>query len=149
MTKTTGYTPKPTPLLFEARPSDLGEWMKQLAVTGGWNPETKVMTRITFDPAAEELDSLTNHVLDSIAAAIEAGIVTGDNFPMSAFASFKDFEGFRESLYDYAETFWVNDRYFWALVHGLGFEESLVNNFENIANALTDFKWSPAATTLA
>lgn len=147
MSKTNAYVPKPTPLLFENGARDLADWMEQLASTGGWNPEAKKMVPVIFSQDAEDLDSLTNFVLDSVAAAIEAGVVTDQNFPMSAFASSEDFESFRESLYDYAETFWVNDRYFWALVRGLGFEESLVNNFENIAKALADCKWRPAEAT--
>lgn len=136
-----GYTPKITHLYFEQDARSKTEWMTKLGKLGGWDPETSKLVPMNLSGEESELDPRTNHVLDSIAAGIEFGIINEENFPMAAFATEADFQSFRDDLVGYADQFWVNDRYFNAFI-ALNLDESSVRNFADLADALADFEWA-------
>jgi hypothetical protein len=94
------------------------------------------MKPIAFTEQAGDLH--TELALDSIAAAAEAGVVNRENFPLSAFASTADYERWRESLYNYSESYWLNDRHFNAFCRGLDFEGEGLTTYAVIADALAE-----------
>ncbi len=142
-----GYTPKPTPLLFEQGADERNRWQAHVSEHGGWDAESKTMKPITF--AAHAGDLHTELALDSIAAATEAGVVNEANFPASAFASWKDYETWRESLYEYSGNYWLNDRHFNAFCRGLFFEGEGLTTYAVIADSLAEVPWSEPAAKLA
>lgn len=58
-------------------------------------------------------------MLDSMTAAVEAGLGTPATFFKDFFATDQDVQNFADALDDYADegTFWVNDRHFNAFIH--------------------------------
>lgn len=134
MTKPTGYTPTPTKLQFE-RDGSLKLWMESHAKLGGWNPETKTFTAFTLSEDFD--DGETNYVLDSLAAAVEAGVLEQDSFIDVAFG--KDgLTNFVPMLEAYDESeFWVNERFAQAFMY-LGFYEGQCRTFSSIAEALVE-----------
>jgi hypothetical protein len=104
------YIPQPTPLLFE---TELGLRAASGYIEfGGWDHVRKTLTPIRISalpsmPGAATLD----WVLDSLAAAAEAGRLDVERYSKQLFASTADVRDFRQILRDAGIEKWVNDRH--------------------------------------
>lgn len=70
-----------------------GVWKHECAEIGGFNPQTRQLTKI----CCSDYRFMTEH-LDHITAAVEAGVVRTHGFMEQIFASQEDFEEFLEYL---------------------------------------------------
>lgn len=128
-----GYKPKITPISYDDIDSHtptgaLPELLDRLETRGGYDPRTGKL--VPFKNISDDFDeSLINEMLDSMTAAVEAGLGTQATFLKDFFATDKDVQNFADALDDYADegTFWVNDRHFNAFIHAaLASEEHAV-----------------------
>lgn len=98
--------------------------------TGGFNPETKAITPFKAD--FEEFSA--EDFLHNMTAAVEAGCVDSDTFVLDFFGSSERAEAFADFLDEYAESeFWVNERFFHAMVDALNTYEGGCVTFESMA----------------
>lgn len=117
------YKPQITPISYDGidgnTPSGaLPELLDRLETRGGYDPRTGKLT--PFKNMSDDFDeSLINEMLDSMTAAVEAGLGTPATFLKDFFATDKDVQNFADALDDYADegTFWVNDRHFNAFIN--------------------------------
>ncbi|MES2878357.1 MAG: hypothetical protein V4713_08030 [Pseudomonadota bacterium] len=117
------YKPQITPISYDGidgnTPSGaLPELLDRLATRGGFDPRSGQLT--PFKNISDDFDeSLINEMLDSMTAAVEAGLGTPATFFKDFFATDQDVQNFADALDDYADegTFWVNDRHFNAFIH--------------------------------
>lgn len=114
------YTPRFTPTSYDGidkntPAGELPELLDRLAQRGGYDPRCGTLT--PFKNISDDFDeSLINQMLDSMTAAVEAGLGTPDTFLKDFFATGQDVQNFADALDDYAAegTFWVNERHFYA-----------------------------------
>lgn len=127
----TAYQPRFTATSYDGIDSntpipDLPELLERHAQRGGYDPRTGQLT--PFKNMPDDLDeSLINQMLDSLCAAVEAGLGTPTTFFKDFFATAQDVQNFTEALDDYSAegTFWVNDRHFNAFINAVNaYEES-------------------------
>jgi hypothetical protein len=88
---------------------------------------------------SEDLDeSLINEMLDSLTAAVEAGLGTPATFLKDFFATDRDIQNFADALDDYADegTFWVNDRHFYAFLNAADAEEENAVTYSAMAERI-------------
>ena len=109
-----GYIPQPTPLMFE---TEEGQRMASACIEyGGWDHKNKTLTPIKL---AELLARPHNPglpwVMDSLAAAAEAGRLDADQYIEQLFASKEDVRAFRLILRDAGQERWLHDRHHHAL----------------------------------
>jgi hypothetical protein len=117
------YTPRFTPTSYDGidmntPAGELPELLDRLEQRGGYDPRTGQLR--PFKNISDDFDeSLMNQMLDSMTAAVEAGLGTPDTFIQDFFASANDVVNFADALDDYAGegTFWVNDRHFYAFIN--------------------------------
>jgi hypothetical protein len=117
------YKPQITPISYDGidanTPSGaLPELLDRLETRGGYDPRTGKLT--PFKNMSDDFDeSLINEMLDSMTAAVEAGLGEPATFIRDFFATDKDVQNFADALDDYADegTFWVNDRHFNAFIN--------------------------------
>ena len=117
------YKPQITPISYDGidgnTPSgELPELLDRLETRGGYDPRTGQL--IPFKNMSDDFDeSLINQMLDSMTAAVEAGLGTPATFLKDFFASDNDVQNFADALDEYADegTFWVNERHFNAFIN--------------------------------
>ena len=127
------YKPQITTISYDGIDSNtpsgaLPELLDRLETRGGYDPRTGKL--VPFKNISDDFDeSLINEMLDSMTAAVEAGLGTQATFLKDFFATDKDVQNFADALDEYADegTFWVNDRHFNAFIHAaLASEEHAV-----------------------
>jgi hypothetical protein len=125
----TAYTPRFTPISYDGihsgTPSaDLPEMLERIETRGGFDPRTGQLT--PFKNISDDFDeSLINQMLDSLTAAVEAGLGTRETFLKDFFATDQDVQNFADALDEYSGegTFWVNDRHFYAFINAAQAQE--------------------------
>ncbi|WP_114972890.1 hypothetical protein [Rhodoferax ferrireducens] len=123
------YKPQITPISYDGIDSNtsagaLPELLDRLDSRGGYDPRTGKLT--PFKNMSDDFDeSLINEMLDSLTAAVEAGLSTPATFLKDFFATDADVQNFADALDEYADegTFWVNDRHFNAFVNAINADE--------------------------
>jgi hypothetical protein len=93
--------------------AQLPEFLERIAQQGGYDPRSAKLT--PFKNISEDFDEcMINEMLDSMTAAVEAGLGTPATFFADFFATEQDMHNFADALDDYSAegTFWVNDRHF-------------------------------------
>jgi hypothetical protein len=136
------YTPKITPISYDGIDSHtpvgaLPELLDRLETRGGYDPRTGKL--VPFKNMSEDLDeSLINEMLDSLTAAVEAGLGTPATFLKDFFATDRDIQNFADALDDYADegTFWVNDRHFYAFLNAADAEEENAVTYSAMAERI-------------
>ena len=127
------YKPSFTPISFDGIDSQtpagaLPELLDRHQERGGFDPRTGQLT--PFKNVTDDFDgSLINEMLDSLTAAVEAGLGSPTTFFKDFFATEQDVQNFADALDDYSAegTFWVNDRHFNAFINAVDvYEESAV-----------------------
>jgi hypothetical protein len=125
----TAYTPRFTPTSYDGIQADtpvaeLPELLERIEERGGFDPRTGQL--LPFKNMSDDFDeSLINQMLDSLTAAVEAGLGTPETFFKDFFATATDVQNFADALDEYSAegTFWVNDRHFYAFTYAAQAEE--------------------------
>lgn len=86
------------------------EW-ETICKDGGFNPYTETFTPLKFVTSNLKV----GNTLDHITAAVEAGIVDGDNWANQLFSTETDREGFLKALSTYDSMYRISDRWFRAI----------------------------------
>lgn len=108
------YIPTVTPLLFETEEGS--RTASACLEFGGWNHSEKTLTPIRVtDLLAMPHNPALMWVMDSLAAAAEAGRLDADRYVDQIFASRSDARAFRLVLRDAGADCWLNDRHHNAL----------------------------------
>ena len=118
----TAYKPRFTPISYDGIDShtpaaELPEFLERIEERGGFDPRTGKLT--PFKNISDDFDEcMINEMLDSMTAAVEAGLGTPATFFEDFFATEQDVQNFADALDDYSAegTFWVNDRHFNAFI---------------------------------
>lgn len=108
------YVPQMSQLMFE---TEAGQKVSAACIDfGGWNHHDKTLTPIRLSALLTMPGNLgLTWIMDSLAAAAEAGILDGDEYIEQLFASKSDVRSFRLILRDAGGEKWLNDRHFTAL----------------------------------
>lgn len=138
------YKPQITPISYDGIDSntpsgELPELLDRLEERGGYDPRTGKLT--PFKNITNDFDeSLINQMLDSMTAAVEAGLGTPATFFQDFFATEKDVQNFADALDDYSAegTFWVNDRHFNAFLHAAHADEENAVTYGAIADRIRE-----------
>lgn len=125
----TAYKPRFTPTSYDGIQADtpvaeLPELLERIEERGGFDPRTGLL--VPFKNISDDFDeSLINQMLDSLTAAVEAGLGTPETFFKDFFATPTDVQNFADALDEYSAegTFWVNDRHFYAFTHAAQAQE--------------------------
>lgn len=129
-----------TKLQFEISESKSQNWMYFYEMWGGWNSKTSRFKKIGLQTgASNELphpEAYVRHVLDSLAAAIEADKLDIEKFPNSAFESEQVLRDFIGHLRERFLEEWVNERHFYALSKIYNAEQ--VRTYEALADAMEE-----------
>jgi hypothetical protein len=132
MTKIAAYKPRQTPIPYDNLKGEYPPlFYVNHAETGGWHPKTKEISVITadFDEYSAE-DALFN-----MTAAVEAGCVDSKTFVLDFFGTVENADLFADALQEYGESeFWVNERFFHAMVDALSAYEGSCRSFEAMAD---------------
>ena len=123
------YKPQITLISYDgidcnAHSVELPELLDRLETRGGFDPRSGKLS--PFKNISDDFDeSLINQMLDSMTAAVEAGLGTPATFLKDFFATDRDVQNFADALDDYADegTFWVNDRHFNAFINAANADE--------------------------
>ena len=85
-------------------------------------------------------ESLINQMLDSMTAAVEAGLGTPATFLKDFFATDIDVQNFADALDEYADegTFWVNDRHFNAFINAANAAEEHAVTYAAMADRIRE-----------
>ena len=140
----TAYTPRFTPIsydgiLADTPAADLPELLERVESRGGFDPRTGQLT--PFKNISDDFDeSLINQMLDSLTAAVEAGLGTRDNFLKDFFATEQDVQNFADALDEYSAegTFWVNDRHFYAFINAANAQEEHAVTYDAMAERIRE-----------
>jgi hypothetical protein len=140
----TAYTPQVTPISYDGinrdTPSgELPELLDRLESRGGYDPRSGQLT--PFKNITDDFDeSLINEMLDSLTAAVEAGLGTRATFLQDFFASDEEVKNFADALDDYADegTFWVNDRHFNAFIQAADADEAHAVTYADMADRVRE-----------
>jgi len=140
----TAYTPRTTitsydGLQADTPAADLPELLERVESRGGFDPRTGELT--PFKNISDDFDeSLINQMLDSLTAAVEAGLGTRDNFLKDFFATEQDVQNFAEALDEYSAegTFWVNDRHFYAFINAANAQEEHAVTYDAMAERIRE-----------
>ena len=138
------YKPQITPTSYDGidgnTPSgELPELLDRLETRGGYDPRTGQL--IPFKNMSDDFDeSLINQMLDSMTAAVEAGLGTPATFLKDFFASDNDVQNFADALDEYADegTFWVNDRHFYAFTNAVNAGEESAVTYSAMADRVRE-----------
>ena len=138
------YKPQITPTSYDGIDSntpagELPELLDRLDTRGGFDPRTGKLT--PFKNISEDFDeSLINQMLDSMTAALEAGLGTPATFLKDFFATDTDVKNFSDALDDYADegTFWVNDRHFNAFINAANASEEHAVTYSAMADRIRE-----------
>lgn len=140
----TGYKPQITPISYDGIDSNtpsgaLPELLDRLETRGGYDPRTGKLT--PFKNISDDFDeSLINEMLDSMTAAVEAGLGTPATFLKDFFATDNDVQNFADALDAYSDegTFWVNDRHFNAFINAAIADEENAVTYSAMADRIRD-----------
>ena len=140
----TAYTPRFTPIsydgiLADTPAADLPELLERVESRGGFDPRTGQLT--PFKNISDDFDeSLINQMLDSLTAAVEAGLGTRDTFLKDFFATEQDVQNFADALDEYSAegTFWVNDRHFYAFINAANAQEEHAVTYDAMAERIRE-----------
>ena len=136
------YKPSFTPISYDDIDSntpaaELPEFLERIAVRGGYDPRTGKLT--PFKNISDDFDEcMINEMLDSMTAAVEAGLSTPASFFKDFFATEQDVQNFADALDDYSAegTFWVNDRHFNAFLHATNASEENAVTYSAMADCI-------------
>lgn len=135
--KIKAYEAKRTPIPYDDYKKRPPHMYVQYEKWGGFNPETKAITPFKIISSNEEL-TLQDY-LDNMTAAVEQGFVDVETFIFDFFGTDQAAHSFAELLdYEYAETFWVNDRHFNALMNALDSHEEGCRDYSAMAEAFRE-----------
>jgi len=140
----TAYIPRFTPTSYDGIKADtpladLPELLERIESRGGFDPRTGLLT--PFKNISDDFDeSLINQMLDSLTAAVEAGLGTRDNFLKDFFATEQDVQNFADALDEYSAegTFWVNDRHFYAFLNAANAQEEHAVTYDAMAERIRE-----------
>jgi hypothetical protein len=140
----TAYKPQITATSYDGIDSntptgELPELVDRLDSRGGYDPRTGKLT--PFKNISDDFDeSLINQMLDSMTAAVEAGLGSPSSFLKDFFATDNDVQNFADALDDYADegTFWVNDRHFNAFVRAASANEEHAVTYSAMAERIRE-----------
>jgi hypothetical protein len=140
----TAYTPRVTSTSYDGihadtPAADLPELLERIESRGGFDPRTGLLT--PFKNISDDFDeSLINQMLDSLTAAVEAGLGTRDTFLKDFFATEQDVQNFAEALDEYSAegTFWVNDRHFYAFINSANAQEEHAVTYDAMAERIRE-----------
>lgn len=140
----TAYKPQITATSYDGIDSntpigELPELVDRLESRGGYDPRTGKLT--PFKNISDDFDeSLINQMLDSMTAAVEAGLGTPSSFLKDFFATDNDVKNFADALDDYADegTFWVNDRHFNAFIRAANANEEHAVTYSAMADRIRE-----------
>lgn len=126
-----GYIPQVTPLMFE---TEEGQRTASACIDfGGWDHKTKTLKPISVSELLAMPHNPALHwVLDSMAAAAEAGRLDAEIYIQQLFASRDDVRAFRHVLREAGGDRWLNDRHHNAL-RKLGNAELDLTTYAGIA----------------
>ena len=138
------YKPRFTPISYDGIDSntpaaELPEFLERIAERGGYDPRTGKLT--PFKSISDDFDEcMINEMLDSLSAAVEAGLGTPATFFTDFFATEQDVQNFADALDDYSSegTFWVNDRHFNAFVHATNASEENTVTYSAMADHIRE-----------
>lgn len=138
----TAYQPWFTPISFDGIDSDtpaglLPALLSEHEELGGYTPCTGQLT--PFKNVNKDMEAgLTKEMLDSLTAAVEAGLGVPEMFIADFFTTADDALAFVYALEVYAETVWVNDRHFYAFIHATGATVKNAVTYYHMADHLRD-----------
>lgn len=140
----TAYKPRFTQISYDGIDrntpgGELPELLDRLEERGGYDPRTGELT--PFKNITEDFDeSLINQMLDSMTAAVEAGLGTPATFFKDFFATDTDVQNFAAALDDYSAegTFWVNDRHFYAFMNSAQADEEHAVTYSAMADRIRE-----------
>lgn len=140
----TAYTPRFTPTSYDGiqadtPAADLPELLERIESRGGFDPRTGLLT--PFKNISDDFDeSLINQMLDSLTAAVEAGLGSRDTFLIDFFATEQDVQNFADALDEYSAegTFWVNDRHFYAFINAAKAQEEHAVTYDAMAERIRE-----------
>jgi hypothetical protein len=140
----TAYTPRITSTSYDGihadtPAADLPELLERIESRGGFDPRTGLLT--PFKNISDDFDeSLINQMLDSLTAAVEAGLGTRDTFLKDFFATKQDVQNFADALDEYSAegTFWVNDRHFYAFINAANAQEEHAVTYDTMAERIRE-----------
>lgn len=136
MAKIEAYKPRVTPIAYDdLKGSNPPAFYVNHDETGGWHPKTKAITpfKASYD------DHSVEEWLQNITAAVEAGSVDSTTFLQDFFGTPAAAAEFADQLESYgSEEWWVNDRYFNAVMAALNGYEGNCYTFEAMAEAVRD-----------
>lgn len=136
------YKPRFTPISYDGIDShtpsaELPEFLERLDDRGGYDPQTGKLT--PFKNTSDDFDEcMINEMLDSMTAAVEAGLGTPATFFKDFFATEQDVQNFSDALDDYSAegTFWVNDRHFNAFINATNASEENAVTYSAMADCI-------------
>ena len=134
------YKPSFTPISYDGIDSDtpavdLPEFLERVDDRGGYDPQTGKLT--PFKNISDDFDDcMINEMLDSMTAAVEAGMGMPATFFKDFFATEQDVQNFADALDDYSAegTFWVNDRHFNAFINATNASEENAVTYSAMAD---------------
>lgn len=140
----TAYTPRFTEISYDGidqntPAGELPELLDRLQQRGGFDPRTGLL--VPFKNISDDFDeSLINQMLDSMTAAVEAGLGEPATFLQDFFATNQDVQNFADALDDYADegTFWVNDRHFYAFINAAKVSEEHAVTYSAMAERIRE-----------
>ena len=140
----TAYIPRATITSYDGiqadtPAADLPELLERIETRGGFDPRTGQLT--PFKNISDDFDeSLINQMLDSLTAAVEAGLGTRDTFLKDFFATEQDVQNFADALDEYSAegTFWVNDRHFYAFINAANAQEEHAVTYDAMAERIRE-----------
>lgn len=140
----TAYTPRATITSYDGiqadtPAADLPELLERLETRGGFDPRTGQLS--PFKNISDDFDeSLINQMLDSLTAAVEAGLGSRETFLSDFFATEQDVQNFADALDEYSAegTFWVNDRHFYAFINAANAQEEHAVTYDAIAERIRE-----------
>lgn len=134
------YEP-PKPALADAQRT-----YEDVKIAGGYNPASNSFTPLTLDDKHISFGGddrpmvYGSSIFETIAAALEAGIVDDEMWPTQLFANTESFNDFVISLRDFEECFKLRDPWWSALcvLAGGGFDEEGFCTAEDLAERLIE-----------
>ncbi len=120
--------------------ADNAKQAQEVELYGGFNPLTKKMTPFSCEPYSVNNMPMLSDMMDSIAAAVEAGVIDSEQWPAQIFASNSIMESFFQALANYDDCYRIVD-YWWqalAALRGHLEEEEAVRGVD-LANSLIDY----------
>lgn len=117
-------------------PAEQAQWVDKF---GGYNPVTKTLTPFKMAPYSEDYAPTLSDMLQSIAAAVEEGLVDDEQWPVQLFGSREVLDSFLTYLESYDDTYRIVDPWWQALAALMdASEEAGLVRSEELADGLTE-----------